>query len=108
MLIRREPPPTWPLSVRAVNLASSGKPHEEEPVEVLLQDALQKGGHWIPALSLVAEGEDGVIVGHALCRWGRIGSVRVPDLSLVGVHSDHRRRGFGTALVGAARRGGRP
>ncbi|MGW7367851.1 hypothetical protein ACWGI8_31625 [Streptomyces sp. NPDC054841] len=73
MLIRRETPADL-AAVRAVTIASSYKPHEEEPVEVILRDALQKGENWIPALSLVAEGGDGAIIGHALCTWGRIGS----------------------------------
>jgi putative acetyltransferase len=100
VLIRRETPADL-AAVRAVTIASSYKPHEEEPVEVILRDSLQKGENWIPALSLVAEGEDGAIIGHALCTWGRIGTARVPNLSLLGVHCDHRRRGFGTALVHA-------
>ncbi|MCX4718693.1 N-acetyltransferase [Streptomyces virginiae] len=101
MLIRRETPADL-AAVRAVTIASSYKPHEEEPVEVMLRDALREGEDRIPELSLVAEGADGAIVGHALCSWGRIGTVRVPNLSLLGVHRDHRRRGFGTALVHAA------
>ncbi|MFD3328817.1 GNAT family N-acetyltransferase [Streptomyces sp. NPDC058701] len=100
MLIRREIPADL-AAVRAVTIASSYKPHEEEPVEVILRDSLHKGENWIPALSLVAEGEDGAIIGHALCTWGRIGAVRVPNLSLLGVRCDHRRRGVGTALVHA-------
>lgn len=84
-----------------MTITSSYKPHEEEPAEVILRDSLQKGENWIPALSLVAEGEDSAIIGHALCTWGRIGTTRVPNLSLLGVHCDHRRRGFGTALVHA-------
>ncbi|MFD6970503.1 GNAT family N-acetyltransferase [Streptomyces sp. NPDC059949] len=100
MLIRRETPADL-AAVRAVTIASSHKPYEEEPVEVMLRDALRRGEHWIPALSLVAEDVDGAIIGHALCTWGRIGAVRVPNLSLLGVNGEHRRRGCGTALVHA-------
>ncbi|MFE6905806.1 GNAT family N-acetyltransferase [Streptomyces erythrochromogenes] len=100
MLIRRETPADL-AAVRAVTIASSYKPHEEEPVEVILRDSLQKGEDWIPALSLVAEGVDGAIIGHALSTWGRIGTTPVPNLSLLGVHGDHRRRGVGAALVHA-------
>lgn len=101
VLIRRETPADL-SAVRAVTIASSYKPHEAEPVEVILRDELQKGDSWIPALSMVAEEKNGSIIGHALCTWGRVGTVRVPNLSLLGVHSDHRRRGFGTALVHAS------
>ncbi|KJK52554.1 GNAT family N-acetyltransferase [Streptomyces sp. NRRL F-4428] len=101
MLIRRETPADL-AAVRAVTIASSYKPHEEEPVEVILRDSLRQGEDRIPALSLVAEDADGAIIGHALCTWGRIGTVRVPNISLLGVHCDHRRRGFGTALIHAA------
>lgn len=100
MLIRREIPADL-AAVRAVTIASSYQPNEEEPVEVILREALQRGENWIPALSLVAEDEDGAIIGHALSTWGRIGSARVPNLSLLGVHCAHRRCGFGTALVHA-------
>ncbi|MFJ8648779.1 GNAT family N-acetyltransferase [Streptomyces sp. NPDC093546] len=101
MLIRRETSADLP-AVRAVTRACAHKPHEEAPAELGLRDALRRGDWWTPALSLVAEDENGTIVGHALCTRGRIGSVRVPNLSLLGVHPDHRRRGCGTALVHAS------
>ncbi|MGW9368687.1 GNAT family N-acetyltransferase [Streptomyces xanthophaeus] len=100
MLIRRECPADL-AAVRAVTIATSYKPREEEPVEAALRDALRGGGWWIPAMSLVAEDDGGAVVGHALCSWGRIGTTRVPNLSLLGVHPDHRRRGVGSALVHA-------
>ncbi|MFE9462926.1 GNAT family N-acetyltransferase [Streptomyces virginiae] len=100
MLIRRETSADL-AAVRAVTIASSHQPNEEEPVEAILRDTLRNGENWIPALSLVTESDDGAIIGHALCTWGRIGNARVPNLSLLGVHPDHRRCGFGTALVHA-------
>ncbi|MFG2987493.1 GNAT family N-acetyltransferase [Streptomyces sp. NPDC048258] len=101
MLIRREVPSDR-STVRALTVASSFKPHEEEPAELRLRDALRLGADWIPALSLVAEDRDGAIVGQAVCTWGRIGAVAVPNISLLGVLPDRRRRGTGTALVHAS------
>ncbi|MFD7325736.1 GNAT family N-acetyltransferase [Streptomyces sp. NPDC059875] len=101
VLIRREIPADL-ATVRALTVATSHKPHLEDSVEARLRDALRSSEAWIPALSLVAEGEAGELVGHALCSWGRIGAVRVPDFSLLGVLPAHRRRGVGSALVHAA------
>lgn len=100
MLIRREAPADL-AAVRAVTIASAYKSYEAEPVEAVMRDELRAEEYWIPELALVAEGEDGAIIGHALSTWGRVGDVRIPNLSLLGVHGDHRRRGVGTALVHA-------
>ncbi|MFI5982562.1 GNAT family N-acetyltransferase [Streptomyces sp. NPDC051555] len=100
MLIRRETPADRD-AVRAVTAAAAYKPRDEVPVEVSLADAL-RGGSWaLPALSLLAENAEGEVIGHALCSWGRIGAARAANLSLLGVHPAHRRRGAGSALIHA-------
>ncbi|MFD7029459.1 GNAT family N-acetyltransferase [Streptomyces sp. NPDC059917] len=100
MLIRRVTPADL-TAVRAVTAAAAYKPQDEVPVEVSLADALRGGGWALPALSLLAENADGEVVGYALGSWGRIGDTRAANISLLGVHPAHRRRGVGGALVHA-------
>ncbi|MFI6580928.1 GNAT family N-acetyltransferase [Embleya sp. NPDC050493] len=86
----------WPPARKAARATLPASPPPRAPA------ALRNCDCWIPALSLVAEAEGGDIIGHELSSWGRIGPVRVPNLSLLGVHPGHRRRGVGSALVHAS------
>ncbi|MEV4437952.1 hypothetical protein AB0K09_02870 [Streptomyces sp. NPDC049577] len=66
MLIRRETPADVP-AVRAVTAAALARAGASLPVEVTLLDALRgTRDAWLPALSLVAAGEQGQVVGHVV------------------------------------------
>ncbi len=77
-----------------------------------LLDALRASDAWLQALSLVALGEDGEVVGHVAGARGWIGSA--PALVLVppSIEPDQRGRGVGQALMhsilGAAEALGEP
>jgi putative acetyltransferase len=70
-----------------------------EPEEVALVRALRADAGWVPALSLVAEGPDGAVVGHVVGTVGTLGGVAAVGLGPLGVVPDHQRAGVGAALV---------
>lgn len=72
-----------------------------EPVEVGLVHALRADRGWVPALSLVAEGADGALVGHVVCTEGSLGDTAVVGLGPIGVLPTSQRTGVGQALMHA-------
>lgn len=70
-------------------------------VEVRLLRALRADAGFVPALSLVAEGADGAVVGHVICTEGSIGPTVALGLGPVSVVPDVQREGVGSALVHA-------
>jgi putative acetyltransferase len=86
-------------AVTAAAFARSGQPHQT-PAEATLVDELRAGDAWLPALSLVAVGADGVI-GHVLGSRAKVDSAPVLALGPLSVHPDHQGRGVGQALVHA-------
>jgi putative acetyltransferase len=88
-------------SIRAVIAAAfarAGTPAQTPP-EVALVDELRAGDAWLPALSLVATGPDGDVVGHVLCTRGWVASAPALALGPLAVRPDRQRRGVGRALV---------
>jgi putative acetyltransferase len=102
VIVRRETPADV-APIRAVIAAAFARPDMRDgaPPEVALVDQLRASDAWLPALSLVATGPDGEVVGHVLCTRGRVGRAAVLALGPLGVHPDHQRRGAGSALVHA-------
>jgi putative acetyltransferase len=100
MLIRREQAADE-AAVRAVTAAAFAKPEHGGAVapEVGLVDELRADKAWLPALSLVAIGEGGQVVGHVVCTRARLASKAVLGLGPLSVHPDHQRRGVGLALM---------
>ena len=86
-------------AVRTVNLAAFGRPDEADLVEALRADA-----GWIDGLSVVATGEDGAVVGHALLTRCHIDTAPALCLGPVAVLPDQQRTGAGAAAVRAALR----
>lgn len=71
-----------------------------EPAEVGLVRALRAGPAWVPALSLVAEREGGV-VGHVVVTRASVGDGEAAGLGPVGVPPAHQGVGVGSALMHA-------
>lgn len=72
-----------------------------EPIEVGLVQALRADRGWVPALSLVAEGPAGEVVGHVVCSEGSVGPTPVVGLGPIGVLPAWQRAGVGRALMHA-------
>lgn len=102
MLIRREEPADV-AAIRDVTAAAFARPDRpgEVPGEAVLVEELRDSAAWIPALSMVAIGPDGDVVGHVLGSRGMVGSVPAVALGPISVHPDHQRRGIGHALMHA-------
>jgi putative acetyltransferase len=100
MLIRRETPADAG-GIDEVHRQAFAVPTGDEPVELRLVHALRADPGWVPALSLVAEGAGGAVVGHVVCTEGSVGSTAVVGLGPIGVLPDVQRTGVGSALVHA-------
>ncbi|GII56430.1 N-acetyltransferase [Planotetraspora thailandica] len=96
MLIRREDAADVE-QIRAVHAAAFA-PSE---AEAALVDALRADEGWMPALSFVAEGRDGEVVGHVVCTRAHVDGVPVLGLGPLGVLPSAQRRGVGHALMHA-------
>lgn len=69
--------------------------------EADLVSALRNDTGWIPALSLVAKDEKGLVVGHALCTRASIGSFPSLTLAPVSVLPEYQGTGIGSILIKA-------
>ena len=95
MLLRRE----TPADVAVIDVVHRGAFGRE--VEAALVRALRADPGWVPALSLVAEGPGGRVVGHVVGTLGRVGDVPAVGLGPLGVRRQEQGRGVGQALVHA-------
>ncbi|MFW5418260.1 N-acetyltransferase [Nocardiopsis sp. CNT-189] len=93
MRIRTETPEDV-QAVREVTAAAFGSADEAG-----LVDALRADASWIPGLSLVAEDDDGEIIGHCLYTRASIGDTPAILLTPVSVAPGHQNRGIGGALI---------
>jgi putative acetyltransferase len=100
VLIRRETPADIG-GIDEVHRQAFAKPDGDEPVELRLVHALRSDGGWVPALSLIAEGAGGAVMGHVVCTEGSVGSSRVVGLGPIGVLPANQRAGVGRALMHA-------
>ncbi|MFC5720124.1 GNAT family N-acetyltransferase [Streptomyces gamaensis] len=98
MQIRRETSADV-AAVRAVTEAAFARPGIAVPIEVTLLDRLREDPGWLPALSFVALGEQGEIVGHVVCTRARVDGAPALGLGPLSVRPGHQRRGVGSALV---------
>lgn len=101
MLIRQE----VPADVRAIDcvhaVAFPPPGPGVEPVEVALVQGLRGDAGWIPSLSLVAEDDAGLIIGHVVCTVGAVEDDKVLGLGPIGVLPENQGKGVGGALMHA-------
>jgi putative acetyltransferase len=102
MLIRRERPADH-TAVRAVLAEAFKDPAapQEVPVEVGLVDALRASSEWIPQLSLVADSDEGEVVGYVVCTRGWVDDRPALGLGPLAVDPTAQRQGAGSALMHA-------
>ena len=101
MLIRRESPGDAG-AIRDVTAAAFTAPGKDyPPPEAALVDELRASEAWLPALSLVATGAGGDVIGHVVCTRGHVGQAPVLALGPLSVRPDRQLRGVGSALMHA-------
>lgn len=102
MFLRQEQPADIPV-IRAIHHAAFDALgiHDGPPVEDRLVDALRSDPGWVPALSIVAEDDDGEVIGHVVATEGRLDEVPVVGIGPVGVRPDRQQSGTGSALMHA-------
>ena len=102
MLIRRESAGDAD-AIRAITAAAFARPGRpnQVPPEVRLVDELRESEAWLPALSLVATGPGGEVIGHVLCTRAHVDQAPVLALGPLTVRPDRQRAGVGSALVHA-------
>jgi putative acetyltransferase len=96
VIVRRERPQDA-AAIRTLTRAAFGREPEADLVDALRADSEA----YINALSLVAEGADGQVVGHVICSRARIGEAPALGLGPLSVAPDAQGRGVGSALVHA-------
>lgn len=102
MLIRRERPDDVDAIDQVHREAFAATAAERtEPIEAGLVHALRADAGWVPALSLVAEDPDGLVIGHVVCTEGAIDATPVVGLGPIGVRVEHQGRHVGHALMHA-------
>ena len=99
MLLRRELP-TDVATIAAIHREAFGG-RGSPTVEEHLTAALRADPGWIPALSIVAQGIGGEVVGHVVATEGRVDDVAVVGIGPVGVRMADQGRGVGSALLHA-------
>lgn len=102
MLIRREHANDLETidAIHRAAFAGTTEP-EIEPVEVNLVRALRADESWVPALSLVAEGRDGSVIGHVVATTASLPGCSAVGLGPIGVLPEHQSEGVGAALMHA-------
>jgi putative acetyltransferase len=95
MIIRREHAPDRPEILALIEAAFP------EPVEAQLLRELFASREYLPELSLVAEDDDGSIVGHVISTRGWIGETPALGLGPIGVTPARQNQGIGSALIQA-------
>jgi putative acetyltransferase len=102
VLIRRERPDDVDHIDEVHRHAFAGvAPDGSEPVEVDLVRALRTDRGWVPALSLVAEEDDGHLIGHVIGSEGFVDDTAVIGLGPIGVLPKHQGHHVGHALMHA-------
>lgn len=84
-------------SIREVLLAAFPTALEADLVEALRADP----GAWIPALSVVAEADDGKVVGYSLLTRCHVGGAPALALGPCAVRPEHQSSGAGAAAIQA-------
>jgi len=101
VLVRRERPDDEAAVREVTRAAFSATAASDPPAEVPLLDALRRVPCWSAPLSLVAEDDDGVVVGHVVATRGDVEGVPAVGLAPLSVHPGAQGRGTGSVLVHA-------
>ncbi|MEH0420422.1 GNAT family N-acetyltransferase [Streptomyces sp. B21-083] len=89
-------------TIRDITLAAF-----DTPLEADLVDALRGDAGWIDGLSVVATGQDGGLVGHALLTRCHIGDTPALCLGPVSVRPEYQNSGVGSSVISASLRAAR-
>lgn len=103
MHIRQETSRDYDAVYRLVQEAFASAQHRDGNEQDLVA-ALRRSDAFVPALSLVAEREDGTLAGHILFTEGRVGDDTVLVLAPLSVHPTVQRQGIGLALIAEGHR----
>ena len=97
MKIRQEQEKDYKEVYELIQKAFAEAEHSDGQEQDLVE-ALRKGEHFIPTLSLVAE-EDGKMLGHILFTKINIGDEKELALAPLAVLPEYQKRGIGSALI---------
>lgn len=99
MRVRPETPSDRGAALAVIESAFAAGATGGRPVEAALLEQLWASPAYLPALSLVAEDDDGAIRGYVITTRARIGSVPSLGLGPIGILPEFQGRGIGSLLV---------
>ena len=101
MLVRRDRAGDHAAVREVIAAAFAATTPQGVPVEVGLVDALRESAEWLPPLSLVAESDDGDIIGYVVCTRAWVDDRPALGLGPLAVAPAAQGQGVGAALMHA-------
>ncbi|MBM7782454.1 GNAT family N-acetyltransferase [Arthrobacter tumbae] len=99
MRIRPETPTDRPAALAVTEAAFASRASGGRTVEAVLLERLWESPAYLPALSLVAEDDDGAICGYVITTRAHIGQVPSLGLGPIGVLPERQGQGIGRLLL---------